>query len=304
MLVCSCGKFVFLEGAAKSVTCPQCGETVAAGAMGNVKISAKRRAKVTVRPGGDVFLGGSPADSMPRAAPIRGWWIPVGIALLAAAVPSIGEFARSRGAMGPDVWKGGLLVASGLLAVFFAVLDVRPVRRAWTGIALTVAILGLHHRSAPIEASYLVTAALPAALALVMASHMSRRHFPDSRPAAWLGRAAGAAFLMGVAIEILMLPEPIRWAADRWPVATIAAVYSFVAVLAILGRGADAGWWTGFAAAVVILGLAAMGDFAGFVEIWAPPALLCVSGADAVSPRITPGASLPEYSDTRPAESA
>ena len=204
--------------------------------------------------------------------------------------------------MGADVWKGGLLVVSGLVAIFAAVLDVRPAWRAWGGIALTIAILGLQHRSAEFEAAYWIVAALPVALALVMASLLARRHRPDSNAATMLGRASGSAFLAAGLGGALMLVEPGQWASANWRVLLIASVYAFVAVLAILGRGAGLGWWTGFAAAVATLVLASLVDFAKFIEIWAPPALLCVAAAEAVG--VKPRGAPPEYSDTKPAESA
>jgi hypothetical protein len=302
MLVCSCGKFVFLEGKARSVPCPQCGEEVAAGRMGGasagkVRVSAKRGARVKVRHRGDMFLSNL-LDTMPRSSPVRWWWLPVGVAQLAAAVPAAAKLFVHGFVVGAELAAAGLFAAAGASAVTLAAFDARPAWRAWIGVALAFALLSLQHRNASLEASYLVAASLPVLLAFLMGAHLAASHVPDSAVAGRLGLWAGAAFAAaaGAAAYWMAAENPdgaARWLAERWPAAAIAAAFLLAAVAAVANRFrrsralARTAWWIGVAAAAAALALAALGDLARFAAVWAPPALLCVSVAEAaIAPHI------------------
>lgn len=300
MLVCSCGKFVFVEGKARSAPCPQCGERVAAGSMGGggVRVSGKRRARVTVRHRGDMYLSNL-LDRMPRISPVRWWWVPAGIALLIAAIPATAKFLAHGFVLGLDLATAGLFVAAGGLSIALAAFDARPGGRAWVGVALALAMFALQHRDAPLEGRYWVAASLPPILAIFMGAHLAASHIPVSASAGRVGWVAGSVFAAaaGFALWWMAAENPagiVPWLAARWPVAAVGAAFAGAALAAIANRYcrsralARTAWWVGAAAAGGTLALAGLGgDLPRFAAIWAPPVLLCISVAEAlVAPHI------------------
>lgn len=295
MLVCACGKFVFLEDNARNALCPQCGEPVAVGKIGGrgVRVSGRRRARVTLRHRGDMYLSNL-LDTMPRSSPVRWWWVPAGVALLAAAIPATAKFLAHGFVLGLDLAAAGLFATAGSLSIALAAFDARPGWRAWVGMASAMAMFALQHRDAPLEGAYWLAASIPAFLAGVMGAHLATSYIPDSTAAGRIGLGAGAAFAVAAGgaawwVAAESLDGLLRWLAARWPVAAIGAAFVASALAAVANRFcrsralARAGWWVGAAAAGVTLAMAGLaGDLPRFAAVWAPPALLCVSVAEAV----------------------